>query len=315
METSLPIRYLDRLDLDALRGLAGAVPYQLLATDLFPRIEVWIRRDDLLDPLISGNKAYKLLFNLMDARERGIEKIITCGGAWSNHIHAVAAAGRRFGFQTVGIIRGERPRNLSATLRDAERFGMELKFVSRDLYRRRAQENFLQLVDIRYQDALFVPEGGANLAGVRGAKFLGQTIAATLPGKFDQVWLACGTATTLAGVQWGLNTAKVTGVPVLKAGASFFSQIDTWLAALGEGPGSASLCEGYECGGYAKFPDYLRQFMLNFEHQSGVPLDPVYTAKLAFALHSEIRKGKVAAGSRVLLLHSGGLQGRRGMAL
>ncbi|GAA5526073.1 D-cysteine desulfhydrase [Microbulbifer aestuariivivens] len=296
-----------------LERAARAVPYQRLPDTLFPGVEAWIRRDDLLDPLISGNKAYKLLFNLVEARRQGAEKIITCGGAWSNHIHALAAAGRRFGFATVGIIRGERPAQLSAMLQDAERFGMELRFVSRDLYRRRGESEFIEQVGIEMNRTYFVPEGGANLAGARGAQFLGRIITETAPTPFDQVWLACGTGLTLSGVQAGLAVIPAVGVPVLKAGRSIYAQAGHWLRSLGVAVKHEPLCEGYECGGYARINPELSRFLHHFKQTSSIPLDPVYTAKLVFALYSESRIGKITIQSKVLLLHSGGLQGRRGL--
>ncbi|KUJ84926.1 hypothetical protein AWR36_004635 [Microbulbifer flavimaris] len=311
----MTLRYLSELTLPELERAAREVPYQRLPDELFPGIEVWIRRDDLLDPLISGNKAYKLLFNLLEARDQGAEKIITCGGAWSNHIHAVAAAGRRFGLETVGIIRGQRPKHLSATLQDAERFGMELCFVSRDLYRKRSKSGFLSEVGLQERGAFFVPEGGANLKGARGAEFLGRIIDETAPVRFGQVWLACGTGLTLAGVQAGLEATGVVGVPVLKAGRSIFEQAVSWLHELSSNARLERLREGYDCGGYARMTPELKAFMRTFERMAGVPLDPVYTAKLAYALHGELQADKISPGARILLLHSGGLQGRRGLAM
>ncbi|WP_237064714.1 1-aminocyclopropane-1-carboxylate deaminase/D-cysteine desulfhydrase [Microbulbifer guangxiensis] len=309
----MTLRYLSSLTLSELERAARAVPYEQLPEELYPGVDVWIRRDDLLDPLISGNKAYKLLFNLIEAREQGAEKIITCGGAWSNHIHAVAAAGRRFGFQTIGIIRGERPKQLSATLQDAERFGMELRFVTRDLYRQRSDKDFLNLLGLDASSSLFIPEGGANLAGAQGAKFLARVIKETAPLHFDQVWLACGTGLTLAGVQAGLTDTPVIGVPVLKAGRSIFEHGMAWLKQLGGGSALEPLREGYECGGYARVSPELSGFIRSFERLTGVPLDPVYTAKLAFGFQAELKAGRVTKGKSVLLLHSGGLQGRRGL--
>ncbi|AOS97762.1 D-cysteine desulfhydrase [Microbulbifer aggregans] len=309
----MTLRYLSELTLPELEQAARGVPYQRLPDELFPGIEVWIRRDDLLDPLISGNKAYKLLFNLLEARERGAEKIITCGGAWSNHIHAVAAAGRRFGFQTVGIIRGERPRHLSATLQDAERFGMELRFVSRDRYRKRGDKSFLQQVGLEDKRAVFVPEGGANLAGAQGTKFLGEVIGRTEPVHFDQVWLACGTGLTLAGVQAGITEVPVIGVPVLKAERSIIEQAALWLQRSGNSVRLQSLRNGHDCGGYARTTTGLMAYMRRFERVASVPLDPVYTAKLAYGLQCELEAGRVTHGQKILLLHSGGLQGRRGL--
>nr|WP_246395159.1 pyridoxal-phosphate dependent enzyme [Microbulbifer rhizosphaerae] len=286
---------------------------------MFPCVEVWIRRDDLLDPIISGNKAYKLLFNLLEARKQGVDTLITCGGAWSNHIHATAAAGCRFGFNTVGIIRGERSPQLSATLQDAERFGMRLLFITRQSYRRRDHPGFLKELGIVEQCPFFIPEGGANLAGARGAQLLGQIIDNTCPVNADQVWLACGTGLTWAGVQCGIGKVPVIAVPILKAADSIRNAAIQWRVTLANGgkqTSSRSTIDsrsGYHCGGYAKYPNYLHDFQQTVERETGIPLDPVYTAKLLYGLHREIALGHVPAGSKILVLHSGGLQGRRGL--
>ncbi|WP_170833083.1 pyridoxal-phosphate dependent enzyme [Microbulbifer marinus] len=334
----MTIRYLTSLDLDSFIEVARTVPYQRINSDLFPGVEVWIRRDDLLDPLISGNKAYKLLFNLLEAREQGADTLITCGGAWSNHLHATAAAGARFGFRTIGIVRGERPQVLSATLQDAERFGMQLKFVSRDLYRERSQPAFLDLVGLEAANSIFIPEGGANFAGAKGVRLLGELIESTLPISFDQLWVACGTGLTMGGLSSSIHSFPVCGVEVLKAGESIRRDARHWHAALkkfprppdlgqewqrtssdtDEAPSAATgikLVNEYHCGGYAKYPTYLREFQRSFERQSGIPLDPVYTAKLMFAVSKEVAAGRISPGTRMLTLHSGGLQGRRGFQL
>lgn len=308
----MTLGYLSSLDLNNFIQAAREVPYQRIESDLFPGVEVWIRRDDLLDPVISGNKAYKLLFNLLEAREQGADTLITCGGAWSNHIHATAAAGARFGFHTVGIIRGERPPQLSATLQDAERFGMQLLFVSRQVYRKRSYPGFLLELKIAANCSSFIPEGGANLAGARGAQLFGQIIDSSLPAGLNQVWLACGTGLTLAGIQAQLRGVSVIGLPVLKAENSIRGHVSQWQEAPAPDAGEIELCSGYHCEGYAKYPDYLRDFQQMFEQETRIPLDPVYTAKLLYGLHREIAIGRVPAGSKVLVLHSGGLQGRRG---
>jgi len=315
-------RYLTSLNLETFTKAARAVPYQRIDSDLFPGVEVWIRRDDLLDPIISGNKAYKLLYNLIEAREQGADTLITCGGAWSNHIHATAAAGARFGFKTVGIIRGERPPVLSSTLQDAERFGMRLKFITREQYRQRNEPEFPQALGMDLSSAAYIPEGGANLAGARGAQLLGETIETTAPIRFHQLWLACGTGLTLAGVQHGVGRFPVIGVEILKAGDSIECDVQRWMRMLNADcelhPSQAGhtavprLKKEYHCGGYARYPRYLCEFSQSLERQTGIPLEPVYTAKLLYGLHREVMGGRIPHGSRVLALHSGGLQGWRG---
>ncbi|WP_444917583.1 1-aminocyclopropane-1-carboxylate deaminase/D-cysteine desulfhydrase [Microbulbifer sp. JMSA003] len=321
--------FLSCLNVDAFTKAALEVPYQLVRSNLFPGIELWVRRDDLLDPLISGNKAYKLLYNLLELEARQLKTVVTCGGAWSNHVHAVAAAGARFGFDTVGVIRGERARNLSATLQDAERFGMKLIFVTREQYRRRGDAGFISEIGVDEELALFVPEGGSNYAGVRGARVLGEIILKSAPVRFNQVWTACGTGATFAGLASGLKGISTVGVEVLKAGGSIARGAAMWLPQEGEiarlnathealvgeaGSIHHWLLSGFHCGGYAKYPEMLRRFQDEFEVETGIPLDPVYTVKLLLALSNSTKNKRLRNGSKILVIHSGGLQGRRGFA-
>ncbi|WP_444897727.1 1-aminocyclopropane-1-carboxylate deaminase/D-cysteine desulfhydrase [Microbulbifer sp. EKSA008] len=321
VKRAIQIRYLTCLNLKSILDAARAIPYQRVDSDQFSGIELWVRRDDLLDPLISGNKAYKLLYNLTEASERGFEVLITCGGAWSNHLHATAAAGARFGFRTVGVVRGQRPPVMSGMLQDAERLGMRLIFISRQEYRLRHHPDFLGLIGLEPNCGLYIPEGGANFAGARGVSLLGQIIEETAPIKFDQLWVACGTGLTLGGLSSSIDSFPVHGVEVLKAGDGIRREVRHWRAVLSGGNASDNSCitmnnihltNQYHCGGYGKYPGRLLDFHQSFERQSGIPLDPIYTAKLLYALSQEVRAGRICSGFKVLALHSGGLQGRRG---
>ncbi|MBN8431791.1 pyridoxal-phosphate dependent enzyme [Microbulbifer salipaludis] len=310
------MRYLTELSEKAFLEAARNVPYQQINSDLFPGIDLWIRRDDLIDPIISGNKAYKLLFNLLEARKQGNDTIVTCGGAWSNHIHATAAAGQRFGFKTIGIIRGERPPVPSAMLQDAERFGMELRFVSRSEYRRRNEPDFVGSLGLSGNDSWFVPEGGENAQGAQGVRLLGKTIAATSPVRFDECWLACGTGLTLGALASSLpKTTKAVGVAVLKAERSIAAAIVDWGGSLPSGS-NPELITGGHCGGYGKVDESLIAFLDEVGQQTGVVLDQVYTGKVTKALGELCEQGDSKMGEgrrqRVLLLHTGGLQGARG---
>ncbi|MCK7597367.1 pyridoxal-phosphate dependent enzyme [Microbulbifer sp. CAU 1566] len=311
------IRYLSELSLEAFIEAARNVPYQQINSDLFPGIDLWIRRDDLIDPLISGNKAYKLIYNLLEARAQGKHTIVTCGGAWSNHLHATAAAGQRFGFKTVGIIRGERPSVLSAMLQDAERFGMELRFVTRTVYRERHDPNFIASIGGSGAENWYVPEGGANSYGAKGVQLLGQLVGETSPVQFDECWVACGTGLTLGALAAGLPPAVSTvGVPVLRAEKSILGAAKQWSreGALGQ---SLELVPEGGHGGYGKSDEPLLTFQKKLEQESGLTFDHVYTVKLAYALMKRCTengaKKRKARQLRILLLHTGGLQGRRGL--
>ncbi|AQQ67502.1 hypothetical protein Mag101_07515 [Microbulbifer agarilyticus] len=314
------VRYLTELNLNAFVDAAENVPYQQINSDLFPNLDLWVRRDDLIDPVISGNKAYKLIYNLIEARKRGKDTIVTCGGAWSNHIHATAAAGLRFGFKTIGIIRGERVREMSPMLQDAERFGMSLRFVSRSQYRHRHESNFMECVGLCKKMSWFVPEGGANNQGAMGVRLLGKIITKTSPVSFGECWVACGTGVTLGGLITSLPTkTKTVGVAVLRAKSSILKAVEELgRAAGGVAHDSWQLIDNGHQGGYAKNTKSLDAFMKQMDSMTGIGLDHVYTAKVMYSLAKRfgIRMGNGRAThlNRVLLMHSGGLQGRRGFA-
>ncbi|WOX05438.1 1-aminocyclopropane-1-carboxylate deaminase/D-cysteine desulfhydrase [Microbulbifer pacificus] len=315
------MRYLTELSLEAFIEAARNVPYQQISSELFPGIDLWIRRDDLIDPLISGNKAYKLIYNLLEARAQGKDTIVTCGGAWSNHIHATAAAGARFDFHTIGIIRGERPPALSAMLQDAERFGMDLHFVSRVAYRGRNDMDFLAKVGLACENFWFIPEGGANELGAKGINILADVICETSPKQFDECWVASGTGVTLGALAVGLpDRVKLTGVPVLQGEKSIRKSAERWACAKGR-ERHFDLVENAHHGGYGKCSLTLLSAQRKCEALGNLGLEHVYTAKLFCAAahfaapidgNKLVRKN--AAPKRILLLHTGGLQGRRGLA-
>lgn len=314
------IRYLTELSLEAFTEAARNVPYQQIDSDLFPGIDLWVRRDDLIDPLISGNKAYKLIYNLLEARERGKDTIVTCGGAWSNHIHATAAAGQRFGFKTIGIIRGERPPALSAMLQDAERFGMELRFVSRLLYRERDRPEFLCKAGMTNERWWFVPEGGANAQGAKGVQILGDAIQESSPVVFDEYWLPCGTGLTLGALASASpRRIKLRGVAVLKAGEGIRLAAEEWSRNNSSKSAFFEVIANGHCGGYAKVNQALNRFFSDAQLQTKIPLDWVYVAKAALqasnlAASREIIPRPQGRRPKVLLIHTGGLQGNRGIS-
>lgn len=308
------VRYLTELSLDAFVDAAENVPYQQINSDLFPNVNLWVRRDDLIDPIISGNKAYKLIYNLLEARKLGKDTIATCGGAWSNHIHATAAAGQRFGFRTIGIIRGERPPALSSMLQDAERFGMELLFVSRRQYRERESQGFLGAIGLP-PSAYFIPEGGANYQGALGSHLLADIVRRTQPFEFAEYWLACGTAVSVGGLRAKLSKkASVIGVPILKAEAQVEINAKKWCEWLGGNTGELKVVRGGHAGGYAKQSLGLWREIKALEKCTTIPLDGVYTGKLFRALQVSLEKRWIEGGCEksVLIFHTGGLQGRRG---
>jgi 1-aminocyclopropane-1-carboxylate deaminase len=303
---------------DELLGIARKVPVQRVAHKIFTNagIEVLVRRDDLIDPELSGNKFYKLFFNLSAAREQGFTRLLSFGGAYSNHLHALAAAGNRYGFNTLGVVRGERPAQLNPTLSDAEAWGMQLVFISRTDYRDKSEPELLAELQSRYGEFYLIPEGGANLAGARGMQLLGQALEQQLKGDYTAVCMACGTGTSLAGLAAGIDSTKLAiGFSVLKGEGGLGGVIATVNRQFRSSDGAVNwrLISGFHAGGYGKkHPEYLTQFWQDFEHSSGIPLDPVYTLKLFWGINSLSQQGYWPRGSRIVAIHSGGLQGRRG---
>lgn len=310
---------------DELRARALAVPFEAVTTAWLRRagLKLYVRRDDLVDSHLSGNKFYKLFYNLQFAQSIGAPRVLSFGGAWSNHLHALAAAAKKIGLGSIAIIRGERPAILSPTLLDAEHWGMQLVFVSRQVYRELTQSNAQQesLVAQKSQlltefsDAYWIPEGGANQAGAAGAKILGWALDQQLQGDYAAVCMACGTGTSLAGVAAGTRR-DVIGFSVLKGDGNLgmgiqalFGQLDPCRA----GRDNWRLISGFHDGGYAKpHSDALYRFWQDFEKETGLLLDPVYTLKLFWGISRLAQQGYWPKGSRLVAIHTGGLQGRRG---
>lgn len=277
-------------------------------------VQLDMLRLDLTHPQISGNKWFKLKYNLKHAKAQGVSVLLTFGGAWSNHIHALAFAGWEKGISTVGVIRGEEPEEYSKTLQDAQRWGMKLHFVSRQQYRQKNDPVFLEELRSLYGDFQLIPEGGSNALAVKG----GQEIVAhidRLGGSYDKICCACGTGGTLAGlIAARPKNTEIVGVPVLKGADFLYSDIRALLQQAGVvDPGLWRLIMDAHEGGYAKVSPQLADCMDRFVREVGVELEPVYTGKVMLALERMLKQGELTNGSRVLMIHSGGMQGLRGM--
>lgn len=269
-------------------------------------VTLFIKRDDLLHPIISGNKMRKLKYNLEQAQLQDAQTLVTFGGAYSNHIAAVAAAGKEYGFKTIGIIRGEELVNNigdNPTLTFAEQCGMKLIFTSRELYRTK-DIGALRLHQVDFSHCYIIPEGGTNALAVKGCA----EILTDDDFDFDVICCAVGTGGTIAGI---INSAashqKVLGFPALKGDflsdeIRKFAFADNW-----------ELTTAYHFGGYAKVNADLIAFMNDFYSAHQVLLDPVYTGKLLFGVMDMINNKKFPAGSKILVIHTGGLQGIAGM--
>lgn len=273
-------------------------------------------RLDLIDPRISGNKWFKLIEHLRFASESGAKGVISLGGAWSNHLHALAAAGKRFGFTTVGLLRGH-PQDTS-TVQDLQAFGMQLHWLGYGGYRDRHQPGFWQPWRERYPDFHPMPEGGGAVLGARGCGQLLALVAGQLEAlgwpDHDGWWLACGTGTTLAGLVLAeAGSHPVLGVLAVPDDHGVAQQVEGILSECGMPDGGYELFDGSR-GGFAKVDPTLLAFIDATERASGIPLEPLYTGKALLALKQQVQAGRFATGTRLIFIHTGGLQGRRGLS-
>lgn len=268
-----------------------------------------ILRLDLIDPLISGNKWFKLRHHLQQAQQAGAPGLISLGGNHSNHLHALAAAGKRFGFATVGLLRGH-PQQ-TPTVRDLQALGMELHWLGYGGYRARHQDGFWAPWQARYAKWHCIPEGGGGLAGAQGCAVIVEQAQAQLAAlgwaDYDAWWLAAGTGTTLAGLV--LAEAGAHGVHGALA--------VPWDHGVPETVAALAGTRGYQLheacrGGFAKVDEQLLAFIAEIEAHTGVPLEALYTGKALLALRDQVEAGLFAPGTRLIFLHTGGLQGRRG---
>jgi 1-aminocyclopropane-1-carboxylate deaminase len=273
------------------------------------RLLLW--RDDLAHPGLPGNKARKLKYNLLAARAQGHRTLLTFGGAYSNHLAAVATAGWLLGFHSIGLVRGDAPTAgapLNPTLAQAAADGMALHYLDRSTYRRRAEPEFLAEVQARFGPAYVLPEGGTNALALPGcAELVSQIRAETA---FDALAVAVGTGGTLAGLLTGLRGAEqAVGVAALKNGGFLRAEIDGLAQqSVGRVFTNYSLQTDYHFGGYAKYSAELLAFIGQFRQHHEVVLDPIYTGKMLFGVLDLIRQGHFARGSTVVAIHTGGQQ-------
>ncbi|MGV6394719.1 1-aminocyclopropane-1-carboxylate deaminase/D-cysteine desulfhydrase [Pseudomonas caspiana] len=307
-------------------------------------------RLDLIDPLISGNKWFKLAHHLAKASDVGAQGVISLGGAHSNHLHALAAAGKRFGFATVGLLRGHAVE--TPTTEDLQAFGMQLHWLGYGGYRARHEADFWEPWLAQYPDFYPIPEGGGGPPGALGCAGLFRMVNARLSvlgwDDYHAWWLAAGTGTTLAGLvlaeageravygalavpdDHGVeqNVAHIVGACWSGRGGDLPCPRIGLRSATGTPSHRSSraslapteLAYGYHLinasrGGFAKTDSALLDFIATSEAQCAIPLEPLYTGKALMALHDEVAAGRFPPGSRLIFVHTGGLQGRRGMLL
>jgi len=266
-------------------------------------IRVMLKREDLNHPFISGNKWWKLKYNLEKVLQHPSKTLLTFGGAYSNHLYAAAAACYELGLRSIGIVRGEEHPLLNDTLQFVKDRGMHLHYISRESYRLKTEADFIAALEKEFGSFVLVPEGGSNEEAVKGvAEF-----AATLDQSFDYLCCPVGTGGTLAGLIRGFSPSKtILGFSVLKGAYGMAEEIQRWC------PGKTNwqLVTDYHFGGYAKSTPDLLQFMAQFKAHHGVPLEHIYTGKMMSGLFDLITRGFFKRGSTLLTIHTGGLQGK-----
>ncbi|MGY3859544.1 1-aminocyclopropane-1-carboxylate deaminase/D-cysteine desulfhydrase [Aeromonas intestinalis] len=271
------------------------------------RVRLWCKRDDLIHPTLSGNKWRKLKYHLLQAKREGKHHLLSFGGAYSNHIHALAAAGHRAGLRTTGIIRGEADSVSNSTLRAASEWGMTLQFVDRQSYRRRQDPEWL--AQFETQDTLIVPEGGSSPLAIPGVAEL----VAEVPFSPDLWVLPCASGGTLAGLVAGKREAEqILAIAVLKGGAFIHDEVCRLHPPAASTSGWRIALDHHD-GGYARFSREMWQWVQAFGAQTGLPLEPIYSGKAIWGLFRELAAGHIPRGSEIVFIHTGGLQGLAGL--
>lgn len=270
-------------------------------------VDLWIKREDLIHPHLSGNKWRKLEFNLEERKKQQKKGILTFGGAYSNHVYATAAAGQLFDFPTIGVIRGEATLPLNPTLSFASKAGMKLDYVDRTTYR--DKEKLKSMYQAQYPDYYLLPEGGTNIYAIPGCARTVEELSNQLDQLPDYICLACGTGGTLAGIVSGLmGESKVLGFSALKG--DFHQQdIQQLLAEANiKDPKNWSINTDYHFGGYARRTPALDAFITAFNTNYGIPLEWIYTGKLMYGIFDLIEKGFFPKGSKIVVIHTGGIR-------
>lgn len=268
-------------------------------------VRLFIKRIDKVHPFVSGNKWFKLKYNLLEAQKQGFKTLLTFGGAYSNHIAATAFAAKEKGFKSIGIIRGEEHLPLNPTLQFAEENGMELHYVSRSDYREKAIPEFLDKLEVQFGDFYLIPEGGTNELAIQGA-------AEILEESDTQDYICCavGTGGTISGIiNASADKQTVIGFPAIKGIDVLENDIENWTNT-----NNYKFITNYFGSGYAKVSKNLVQFINEFNTTHNIPLDAIYTGKMMLGILDLVAKDYFPIRSSILVIHTGGLQGNKGMS-
>lgn len=276
------------------------------------KIELWIKREDLIHEFVSGNKFRKLKYNISEANRQNKKTLLTFGGAFSNHIVATAVAGKLSGFNTIGIVRGnelatkfDRVLKENKTINEAYKNGMKFDFVSREDYSNKETKEFIAYLKKKHGDFYLIPEGGTNKLAIQGCK----EILTSEDEKFDYICVAVGTGGTVSGIINSVKrTTTVLGFSALKGGFLKKEIEKNVINSI-----NWELISDDYFGGYAKINTSLVTFMNEFKEQTGVLLDPIYTGKMMFRLLDMIEKNQIKQGAKILAIHTGGIQGIDGI--
>lgn len=288
---------------------ADNTPLQEIDDDLFIRkkIKLYIKRDDLIDQHISGNKFFKLKYNLIEAADNNFTTLLSFGGAYSNHIYSLAYAGKKFGFETIGIIRGEEHIPLNPILHFVKQCEMELFYLSRSDYKKKYSDEIINRLLAEFGEFYLIPEGGSNDLAVKGCS----EIPSRIDLDYDYLFCACGTGGTLAGIINGVkNKSKVIGVAVLKNASFLIDEVKRLSCSVNS---NWEILLNYHFGGYAKFTSGLIDFIKIFNEKFNIQLEPIYTGKMLYAIYDLARYDFFKPGSKIVAYHSGGLQGIEGL--
>lgn len=266
-----------------------------------------VKREDLNHPFVSGNKWWKLKYNLAEAVRLGHDTLLTFGGAYSNHIFATAAAAKELGLKSIGIIRGEEALPLNHTLTFAKSCGMHLHYISREVYRKKTESDFIEWLHNQFGDFYLIPEGGTNELAIKGCAEFARQLSQEV--EFDYLCLSIGTGGTMAGMIEGLDVSKkIIGFSSLKGGKFLEREICRMTSSEKT---NWSINTTYHFGGYGKLTTELVDFITNTNDQQLLPLDSVYTSKMFWGVRDLVKQNCFVKGSSILILHTGGLQGKR----
>ena len=291
------------LGINTKAAIIESVKHPILA---YSGIHLHIKRDDLLHPIISGNKWRKLKYTLLYALTKGHEHLISMGGPYSNHLHALAYIGHKLNLKTTGLIRGEQPTVDNYTLADLKKWGMNLKFITRGAFRDLRKYRNYDAEPAKKYNGFWIAEGGACHDALCGAAEIVKEIELD----FDTLTLACGTGTTLAGIARTIPASKkVLGFSALKGGGFLENNIKKLLHMKGIPNWSVNF--DYHFGGFAKTTDELTSFIEVFQSHNNIPLERLYNGKMLYGLLDLIKNDRFKKNHKVIAIHTGGLQGNR----